>query len=595
MLRLVSSLLMALLFTADLVLASVLQQGDMYLDVVTDSCAVLAWLVHSGAVKVLQVTGFRRTRGPTPLLVMTLLSVPNLVFTLMSYCDKKEYLSLTEPLGLGRLVLASARTLLLLIYFLAFVFPCISETEYTLYVNSVDESPLPPESSQLNTGDMVAEDGSGCLSRLFYLWLNPLLRRGQQGKLERSSDVYHLPQKLRTGVVCQYFGQCWKRCRRGTELNNQQDQGPRPVSRSLLNSSSYEEQPLEMDGNVGLLRVLHKAFGLRYYILGILKITVNISSFAGPLLLGSLVNFIEEKGAPVSRGVWCALGLFASTLLSAVLRNIFVFEVSKVALSARASLVSAIYAKSLRVSSCSLAGFTLGEVVNLMSTDTDRVVNFFSSFHELWSLPFQFSVTLYLLYLQVGVAFLGGLCVALVLVPFNKFLASRILSNNKHMLKCKDNRVKVRSIPAFVKVQYYAFSEKSKFFYKVVWLRTEIFAEIRFLFLFCFLKLMTEILFGIRVIKFYNWEPHFTQKVTEHRKQELSHLKAIKYLDALCVYTWAALPVVISILTFVTFVLLGHQLTAAQVETEWCVSCCWEDFRIVAIVQFCPSFSVITS
>lgn len=82
-------------------------------------------------------------------------------------------------------------------------------------------------------------------------------------------------------------------------------------------------------------------------------------------------------------------------------------------------------------------------------------------------------------------------------------------------------------------------------------------------------QLMTEILFGIRVIKFYNWEPHFTQKVADCRKQELSHLKAIKYLDAMCVYTWAALPVVISILTFVTYVLLGHQLTAAKVW-RWC-------------------------
>lgn len=76
---------------------------------------------------------------------------------------------------------------------------------------------------------------------------------------------------------------------------------------------------------------------------------------------------------------------------------------------------------------------------------------------------------------------------------------------------------------------------------------------------------MTEILFGIRVIKFYTWEPHFSQKVADCRKQELSHLKAIKYLDAMCVYTWAALPVVISILTFVTYVLMGHQLTAAKV------------------------------
>lgn len=80
------------------------------------------------------------------------------------------------------------------------------------------------------------------------------------------------------------------------------------------------------------------------------------------------------------------------------------------------------------------------------------------------------------------------------------------------------------------------------------------------------LKLMTEVLFGIRVLKFYNWEQHFAQKIGECRKRELSHLKAIKYLDAVCVYTWSALPVVISILTFVTYVLLGNQLTAAKVS-----------------------------
>ncbi|XP_022623376.1 multidrug resistance-associated protein 7 isoform X2 [Seriola dumerili] len=523
-LRLVSALLAALLFTADVVLVSVLQQGDMYLDLLSDSCAVLAWLVHFSAMTVLQKTAFRRTRGPPLLFLLVLLSVPNLVFTLMIYCGSEGYLNLTEPLKLARFVLASARTLPLLVYLLAFVFPCISDAGYTLYINAVDGSPLISGSAQPDTGEMVAEDSSGCVSRLFYLWLTPLLRRGQRGELDRPADVYHLPRKLRTSVVCRYFHQCWEACRRGGAVSDGGDQWPRPVSRNLLNgtwSSHYLEEPLELEGDVGLLRVLHKAFGLRYYMLGVLKVVVNMLSFAGPLLLSSLVNFMEEEGAPVSTGAWCALGLFATTLLSSVLRNIFVFEVSKVSLSARAALVSAIYSKALQVSGSSLAGCTLGEVVNLMSTDTDRVGNFFNSFHELWSLPFRFSITLYLLYLQVGVAFLGGLGVALLLVPFNKFLASRILSNNKDMLRHKDSRV----------------------------------------------KLMTEILFGIRVIKFYNWEPHFTQKVADCRKQELSHLKAIKYLDAMCVYTWAALPVVISILTFVTYVMLGHQLTAAKVFT----------------------------
>ncbi|KAI9536119.1 hypothetical protein NQZ68_036641 [Dissostichus eleginoides] len=80
-----------------------------------------------------------------------------------------------------------------------------------------------------------------------------------------------------------------------------------------------------------------------------------------------------------------------------------------VSLSAHAALMSAVYGKSLRVRGSSLAGATLGEVVNLMSTDTGRVVNFFNSFHELWSLPFRLIITLYL--------FLGGLSVALMLVP----------------------------------------------------------------------------------------------------------------------------------------------------------------------------------
>ncbi|MED6239552.1 hypothetical protein ATANTOWER_007864, partial [Ataeniobius toweri] len=517
--RLVSALLVVLLFTADAILAGVLQQGDMYLDILADSWAILAWLVHCSAIAVFLRTSFRRTRGPPLLLAIILLLVPNIVLTLKIYCNSNEYLSLTEPLKLARFVLTSARAFLLLVYLLAFACPCIGDAEYTLHINTVDGSPLLPESTEPDTGEIVAEDGSSCLSRLFYLWLNPLLRRGQQGDLEKPHHVYHLPWTLRTRVVWRYFHRCWEACRRGAGIHNQQDQWARPVS--SVKGSDHEEGLLELEGDVGLLRVLHKAFGLRYYILGVLKVMVNMSTFAGPLLLSSLVNFIEEKGSPYSKGVLCVLGLCASTLVSSVLRNIYVFQISKISLSARASLVSAIYGKALQVSSCSLAGFTLGEVVNLMSTDTDRVVNFFNSFHELWSLPFCFSVTLYLLYLQVGVAFLGGLCVALVLVPFNKFLASRILSNNKHMLKYKDNRV----------------------------------------------KLMTEILFGIRVIKFYNWEPHFTQKVARYRERELSHLKNLKYLDAMCVYTWAALPVVICVLTFVTYVLLGNQLTAAKVFT----------------------------
>lgn len=76
---------------------------------------------------------------------------------------------------------------------------------------------------------------------------------------------------------------------------------------------------------------------------------------------------------------------------------------------------------------------------------------------------------------------------------------------------------------------------------------------------------MSEMLQGIRILKLYSWEEHFSEKITKLRGLELKSLKGRKYLDALCVYFWATTPVLISILTFTTYSLMGHTLTAAKV------------------------------
>uniref|UniRef100_A0A671QBI8 Multidrug resistance-associated protein 7-like n=1 Tax=Sinocyclocheilus anshuiensis TaxID=1608454 RepID=A0A671QBI8_9TELE len=520
--RATSTLLMALLFIGDLVLVFELHAPDIYLDVLADGCGVLAWLVHFGAVLALQRSMYRRTRGPALLPVLLMLSIPNLAFILTAYIQEINHLGVSQPLQVVRLALTVTRAALVLVYLLGYIFPCYRTQRDLLSCNAEDVAPL-IVSFEPEGGVTVAEDGCSWLSRLLYLWLNPLLRRGKRGELERPCDVFQLPHRLRTKAVTLRFYQCWQKCLhpKGLKRPERQDR----LTRGNLQDNSWNEaEPDRLcEGGaqhvVKLLQVLHKAFGLRYYLLGVLKLAASMLAFAGPLLLGGLVGFMETEGAPLSKGVWCAVGLFASTFLAALLRNVFVYEVSKVALQARAAVISTIYSKALKVSASALARFSMGEVVNFMSTDTDRVVNFFNSFHEVWSLPFQFVLALYLLYLQVGVAFLGGVGVAVLLVPLNKVLASRILENNKHMLLHKDGRV----------------------------------------------KLMTEILFGIRVLKYYNWEEHFTQKIAEARKNELHHLKLLKYLDAVCVYTWAALPMVISILTFITYVLLGNSLTAAKV------------------------------
>lgn len=98
------------------------------------------------------------------------------------------------------------------------------------------------------------------------------------------------------------------------------------------------------------------------------------------------------------------------------------------------------YEKSLRVG---LRGreFLSGKALNLMTTDADRVTNFCASFHMFWSLPLQIIVTLYMLYVQMGLASIAGLIIVLVLIPINKCLANRIGVLSEKMMEAKDRRI----------------------------------------------------------------------------------------------------------------------------------------------------------
>ena len=70
------------------------------------------------------------------------------------------------------------------------------------------------------------------------------------------------------------------------------------------------------------------------------------------------------------------------------------------------------------------------------------------------------------------------------------------------------------------------------------------------------------------MIKFCSWEAHFIKRINSTREKELSQLKAKKYLDAGCVYFWASTPILMSVSTFITYVLLGNKLTPSKVFTS---------------------------
>lgn len=199
----------------------------------------------------------------------------------------------------------------------------------------------------------------------------------------------------------------------------------------------------------------------------------------------------------------------------------FNWRISLVTIKMRIAIVSAIYRKSLEARGLRTTA-ARPDILNLMSTDTDRIVNSCISFHSFWSIPLQLFVTLYLLYTQVGAAFTAGLVFSVCLIPINRHIARRIGVLSEDLMRCKDERVLTTS----------------------------------------------EVVQGARQIKLNAWEAMFVSKIELLRKEEVAVLAKRKYLDAWLVYFWATTPVLMCLLTLGVAAVTGQQLTASTIYTS---------------------------
>lgn len=328
-----------------------------------------------------------------------------------------------------------------------------------------------------------AQDRASFVSRLYFSWVNPLIRIAVERRLQSINDLFALPESMAFTRITEKFQQ-------------------------------------NIDRSRTLFQALHSSFGREFYLIGVLRLIADMSGFAGPLLLGGLLRSeFDSLTLFRSDALIYAGGLFAAAMVASFCGVHFNWRISRVTIKMRIAMVSSIYRKCLEARGLRSAR---PEILNLMSTDTDRIVNSCISFHSFWSIPLQLFVSLYLLYTQVGAAFTAGLLFAVLLIPINKCIASKIGLLSANLMARKDERVLTTS----------------------------------------------EVLNGARQIKLNAWERIFVRKIEELRKEEVVVLAKRKYLDALCVYFWATTPVLMCLLTFGVAALTGQQLTAATIYTS---------------------------
>ena len=85
----------------------------------------------------------------------------------------------------------------------------------------------------------------------------------------------------------------------------------------------------------------------------------------------------------------------------------------------------------------------MGEIVNLMSVDAQKLQDAPAYIHMLWSAPLNIAVAMYFLWQELGAATLAGLGLMICLVPVNAYIAQKTRKLQISQMKQKDSRIKL--------------------------------------------------------------------------------------------------------------------------------------------------------
>lgn len=294
------------------------------------------------------------------------------------------------------------------------------------------------------------------------------------------------------------------------------------IRRQLKNKNLKTGEPEESTKTTAgsILPAMIKAYGGPFWFAGILQLVINALTFASPLLLRQLILYTSAhlRGLPdpLWQGLLMTFALFMVTFLSAIVNGQYFLKTFLVGFRIRTGLISAIYRKALRVSSSAKKDTTVGEIVNLMSVDAQRFFELVSYLHVLWSGPLVIGVAIYLLWDILGVAVVAGLVVMILMIPLSGIIAAKLRDLQIVQMKVKDERV----------------------------------------------KSMNEILNGMKVLKLYAWEPSFEKLILGTREKEMDVLRKAALYNAGTYFVWSLAPFMVSLASYITFVLMGGVLDA---------------------------------
>ncbi|XP_026046926.1 ATP-binding cassette sub-family C member 2 [Astatotilapia calliptera] len=416
---------------------------------------------------------------------------------------------------------------------------------------------IPPEAKDFIKKN--PEAGAAFLSRITFNWLNSMVLKGYKQPLVQE-DMWDLNESDSTAFINERFQHFMKpeldaaRVRFQNKMKNksaktrdsaQEDPQQNGLSSGLGKGVSQDVLMMEERGkkedekkkkkkdknkeeenypNSWLIATLYKTFKWILIESAFFKLVQDVLTFVSPQLLKLMISFTQDKSRYAWEGYLYAVLLMVVALLQSLTLQQYFQRCFVLGMRVRTALMAAVYKKALVVSNDTRKESTVGETVNLMSADAQRFNDVTNFIHLLWSCPLQIIISIVFLWLELGPSVLAGLGVMVLMVPINGFLATKARKLQVENMKFKDERMKI----------------------------------------------MNELLNGVKILKLYAWEPSFQKQVEDIRGEELKVMKKFAYLTAVSTFIFTSAPALVSLATFAVFVSVSKDnvLTAEKAFTS---------------------------
>ncbi|XP_041856879.1 multidrug resistance-associated protein 1 isoform X2 [Melanotaenia boesemani] len=388
-----------------------------------------------------------------------------------------------------------------------------------LFLSCLTDKP-PLFSQAVKDSNPCPEPGASFLSRITFWWITRMMVTGYKRPLEEK-DLWSLNPDDRSHRVVPELVSRWNtECQKVKRTEQNTVYSPkRPPRGESKEAQAVEESEIliikspRKTKEPSLLLALCLTFGPYFLISCLYKIIQDILMFVGPEILRLLIHFVNDSSAPSWQGFFYTALLFICTSVQSLILQRYFHVCFVSGMRLRTAVIGAVYRKALVISSAARRTSTVGEIVNLMSVDAQRFMDLITYINMIWSAPLQVVLALYFLWQNLGPSVLAGVAVMVLMVPVNAVIAMKTKTYQVAQMKSKDSRI----------------------------------------------KLMNEMLNGIKVLKLYAWELAFKDKVSEIRESELRVLKKAAYLGAVSTFTWVCAPFLVALSTFTVYVLIDER------------------------------------